>query len=172
MIPSVPDGFQPSPQFGTYFSANFFTDKWALYYPIKKLYPIELKNNGINYAATDKRYSSNFNVILSQVINKRLQASISLGLIHQFGLLNTPYHRVYFEGEALPRVEKLPDYKFRIPASVRLNYFFGDLIVLRSYYRYYWDTFGVEAHTFNLEIPIKITNFIAFQPFYRIHFHF
>ena len=150
-------------------SANFFADKWALYYPIKKLYPVELKNRGVEYVDTDKRYSSNFNFILSQVINKRLQGSVSVGLIHQFGLLNTPYHRVYFEGETLPRVERLPDNKIRIPVSMRLNYFIGDRIILRSFYRYYWDTFGVEAHTINLETPIKITNFIAFQPIYRFH---
>ena len=150
-------------------SANLFADKWALDYKINKLYPIELKNTGIEYVKTDMRYSSNFNFILSQVINKRLQGSLSLGFINQFGLLNTPYHRVYFEGEDLPRVERMPDIKIRIPASIRLNYFMGDRIILRSFYRYYWDTFGVEAHTINLEVPIKITNFIAFQPFYRIH---
>ena len=150
-------------------SANLFADKWALDYKINKLYPIELKNTGIEYVKTDMRYSSNFNFILSQVINKRLQGSLSLGFINQFGLLNTPYHRVYFEGEDLPRVERMPDIKIRIPASIRLNYFMGDRIILRSFYRYYWDTFSVEAHTINLEVPIKITNFIAFQPFYRIH---
>ena len=31
------------------FSANFFMDKWALYYPIRKLYPVELKTTGIKY---------------------------------------------------------------------------------------------------------------------------
>ena len=116
------------------------------------------------------RYSTNLNMILSQVINKRLQASLSLGLIHQFGLLNTPYHRVYFPEEDLPRVEQLPDKRFRMPASIRVHSFIGDRFILRSFYRYYWDTFGIKAHTFNIEIPYKITNFIAFQPFYRIHF--
>ena len=151
-------------------SANFFADKWALNYKINKLYPIEIRYTGIDYVHTDKRYSTNLNTILSQVISKRLQASVALGIIHQFGLLNTPYHRVYFEGENLPRVERLPGQKLRIPTSVRLHYFWGDRIVIRSFYRYYWDTFGVKAHTINLEMPIKITNFIAFQPFYRIHF--
>ena len=151
------------------FSTNFFADKWALNYNIDKLYPIEIRYTGIDYVNTDKRYSTNVHAILSQVINKRMQASLSLGFIHQFGLLNTPYHRVYFEGEDLPRVERMPDQKVRIPASVRLHYFWGDRIVLRSFYRYYWDTFGVEAHTINIELPIKITNFIALQPFYRIH---
>lgn len=150
-------------------SASFFADEWALNYPISKLYPIELRYSGTEYVDTDKRYSTNVNMVLSQIINKRLQGSISLGLIHQFGLLNTPYHRVYFEGEDLPRVERLPDSKYRIPAALRLNYFLGDRIVFRTFYRYYWDTFGVEAHTINLEVPIKITNFVAFQPFYRIH---
>jgi len=150
-------------------SASFFADEWALDYPISKLYPIELRNTGIEYVDTDKRYSSHLNMILSQIINKRLQTSLSLGLIYQTGLLNMPYHRVYFEGEDLPRVEHLPDSRYRIPASLRLNYFLGDRFVFRTFYRYYWDTFGIKAHTLNLEIPYKITNFFAFQPFYRIH---
>lgn len=151
------------------FTANFFADKWALHYPIKKLYPFELKNTGIEYVNTDMRYSSNFDMSLSQIINKRMQVSLSLGLIHQSGLLSTPYHRVYFEGEDRARVEKLPDTKLRIPISMRLHYFLGDRIVVRTFYRYYIDSFDLEAHTLNLELPIKITNFIAFQPFYRIH---
>lgn len=152
------------------FDLNFFADKWALDYKIKKLYPIEIRNTGIEYAKTDKRYSTNFNALITQVINKRLQTSISLGMIHQFGLLNTPYHRVYFEGEDLPRVEQLPDQKFRIPIAIRLHCFWGDRLIFRTFYRYYWDTFGVNSHTINLEIPIKITNFIAIQPFYRLYF--
>ena len=152
------------------FSANFFVDKWALYYPIKKLYPIELKSSGINFVDTDKRYSSHFNWSFSQIINKRMQVSYSMGLIYQTGLLSTPYHRVYFEGEDLPRVEQLPGTKLRIPFSLRLHYFLGDRIIFRMFYRYYWDTFEVQAHTINLEVPLRITNFIVFQPFYRIHF--
>ncbi|MCK5701905.1 MAG: DUF3570 domain-containing protein [Cyclobacteriaceae bacterium] len=151
------------------FSANFFVDKWALYYPIKKLYPVELKYTGIEYVDTDKRYSSNFEINLSQVINKRMQASISLGMIIQTGLLSAPYHRVYFKDEELPRVERLPDIKYRIPVALKVHYFLGDRFIFRSFYRYYWDTFGVKAHTFNIEIPYKITNFFSFQPFYRIH---
>ncbi len=148
---------------------NFFADKWALNYNISKLYPYEIRRTGIDYVDTDKRYSTNVNAVFSQVINKRLQTSISAGIIHQFGLLNTPYHRVYFEGEDLPRVEQLPDQRFRIPTSIRLHYFLGDRIIFRGFYRYYWDTFGVQSNTINIETPIKITNFIAFQPFYRLH---
>ncbi len=152
------------------FSANFTVDKWALYYHISKLYPVELKSTGIEYVSTDKRYSSNFDINLSQIINKRLQASISLGAIIQTGLLSAPYHRVYFQDEDLPRVERLPDTKYRIPVSLRLHYFLGDRIIFRTFYRYYWDSFGIESHTINIEIPYKITNFISFQPFYRVHF--
>jgi len=152
------------------FTANFFVDKWALNYPIEKLYPIELRYNGIDYVNTDRRYSSHFDLIVSQIINKRLQASLSIGIIYQSGLLSTPYHRVYFEGEDHARVERLPNTKLRIPVSMRLHYFLGDRVVFRTFYRYYRDTFEVDTHTINVEIPIKITNFLAFQPFYRIHF--
>lgn len=150
-------------------SLDFFVDKWALDYSISNLYPIELRYTGIDYVNTDKRYSANYNMILTQVINKRMQGALSAGIIRQAGLLNTPYHRVYFPTEDLPRVEHLPDQRWRLPVSVRLHYFAGDRLVIRSFYRFYWDTFGIRAHSVQVELPLKITNFISLAPFYRVH---
>ncbi|MCF8362764.1 MAG: DUF3570 domain-containing protein, partial [Prolixibacteraceae bacterium] len=42
--------------------------------------------------------------------------------------------------------------------------------VLRTFYRYYFDTFGIDSHTFSFELPIKPTRFLTFYPFYRFHF--
>ncbi len=151
-------------------SANLFMDKWALFYPISNLYPSELKSTGIDYVDHNKRYSANFNATLSQIVNEKLQVSFSLGAYFQTGLLSAPYHRVYFSDEQLPGVERLPDSKVRIPISARLHYFMGDRFIFRTFYRYYWDTFEIDAHTFQIEVPYKINNFLAFQPFYRIHF--
>jgi hypothetical protein len=50
-----------------------------------------------------------------------------------------------------------------------LNYFLGDKIVLRSYYRFYVDNWGVKSHTVSLELPFKITPFISVSPFYRYY---
>jgi hypothetical protein len=71
-------------------TANFFMDKWALYYPIRKLYPYELKRTGLDYVTTDKRYSSNFDLIFSQVLNTSqtcMVTLISLALPIRFAVL-------------------------------------------------------------------------------------
>lgn len=52
---------------------------------------------------------------------------------------------------------------------MRLNYFLGDKFIIRSYYRFYHDDWGLTAHTFNIELPVKITPFISVSPFYRYY---
>jgi hypothetical protein len=87
---------------------------------------------------------------------------------YQTGLLATKYQRVYFTtGEV--QSEVLPDNRFKIPLGIRANYFLGDRFIIRSFYRYYRDDWGLKAHTVDLEIPIKITAFISLSPFYRYY---
>ena len=45
----------------------------------------------------------------------------------------------------------------KLPIGFRLNYFLGDNIILRSYYRYYADSWGTRANTANLEIAYKVS---------------
>ena len=56
-----------------------------------------------------------------------------------------------------------------MPIALRLHYFAGDWVTLRFYYRYYWDTFGINAHTFNLEVPLKFSTVFTLFPYYRYH---
>jgi hypothetical protein len=107
---------------------------------------------------------------LQQVITSRLQASISGELVYQKGLLSTPFHRVYFQGLDTAKIEKLPAARFKIPLSIRLNYFLADFAVLRSFLRYYHDNFGVEAFTGSFEPRFKINPFFSAYPFYRYHY--
>jgi hypothetical protein len=67
------------------------------------------------------------------------------------------------------QAENLPDKRYKIPLGVRANYFIGDRFIIRSFYRYYIDNWGVRAHTIDLEIPIKITQFVSVSPFYRFY---
>lgn len=85
------------------------------------------------------------------------------------GLLSTPFHRVYFNNENLPRVEKLPNQRTKIPIGLRWNTYISEHLIARIYYRYYWDNWGVKAHTVSLEVPVKINRFISVAPFYRYH---
>ncbi|MBD2714066.1 DUF3570 domain-containing protein [Microvirga sp. STR05] len=119
------------------------------------------------------RQSYNLSLVYSQVLTQRLQASISTELVAQNGLLSTPFHRVYFKetGGALgtARTERLPDQRLKYPVGLRLNYYATDLVQLRGYYRFYNDNFGITAHTFELEAPVKVTPFFVLYPFYRYH---
>ena len=104
----------------------------------------------------------------SQVINSRLQAAVMLDLVGQSGYLGLPFHRVYFNNDSV-QVEHLPSSRFKLPIGFRLNYFAGDRVILRSYYRFYTDNWGVMAHTASLEMPVKITPFFSVSPFYRYY---
>jgi len=111
-------------------------------------------------------YTASFS--FSQVINTRLQASLLLDVVQQNGYLGLPFHRVYFT-DGTDAVENLPSTRFKLPIGLRLNYFMGDRVILRGYYRYYTDNWGLQAHTASLEVPVKLTPFFSISPFYRYY---
>ena len=104
----------------------------------------------------------------SQVINTRLQASIMMDAVVQSGYLGLPFHRVYFSDGSV-HVEALPSSRYKLPIGIRLNYFMGDNVIIRTYYRFYTDDWGLTAHTANIEVPVKITPFFSISPFYRYY---
>ena len=140
-------------------NGQVFIDNWDL------IYPRELRGNVSLPSAG--RQSYNLQVRYAQVINKRLQMLVSLDAIYMEGLLSTPFHRVYFADQDTPDIERLPNSRLKLPLGVRLNYFPFDNFVIRSYYRFYWDDFGIQAHTMSVETPIKLGEAITISPFYR-----
>ena len=148
--------------------AGAFFDTWTV------ILPPELRPEGygsgahgdLDPVAYKPRNSYSAGLSLSQIINKRLQVFFTLEPAFQQGLLSTPFHRIYFTDGA-ETVERLPGSRLKLPIGVRLHYFMGDHIILRTFYRYYIDDWGMQAHTVNLEMPIKLTSFIAASPFYR-----
>jgi hypothetical protein len=104
----------------------------------------------------------------SQVINTRMQATLLVDGTEQQGYLGLPFHRVYFR-DGTGSIEKLPSNRFKLPLGLRLNYFLADRVILRSYYRFYIDNWGLVSHTASLEVPVKITPFLSISPFYRYY---
>jgi hypothetical protein len=104
----------------------------------------------------------------SQMLNSRFQISLLGDVVAQNGYLGLPFHRVYFSN-GKDTIEKLPSSRFKLPIGIRANYFIGDNIILRTYYRYYIDNWGSKANTASLEIPYKITPFFSISPFYRYY---
>jgi hypothetical protein len=120
-----------------------------------------------NYPSSPRQtYTASFS--FSQVVNTRLQVAFLLDVVEQHGYLGLPFHRVYFT-DGTDSVEKLPSNRFKLPLGFRLNYFLGDRVILRTYYRYYVDSWGLRSHTANLEVPVKITPFFSISPFYRYY---
>ncbi|HVZ57585.1 MAG TPA: DUF3570 domain-containing protein [Chitinophagaceae bacterium] len=105
----------------------------------------------------------------SQVINRNMQVALLADFVGQNGLLSLPFHRVYFNDNSTEKIENLPDIRLKIPLGMRLNYFLGDKLVLRSYYRYYRDNWGIRSHTASLETPYKLSPFVSVAPFYRYY---
>jgi len=133
---------------------------------IKLIYPSELRTQ--EWFDTYKRNSYNFSFGVFQTINRRMALGIYPGLVYQAGALGTPFHRVYFL-DGTKRVESLPESRLKIPIGVQLNSFIGSNWIIRSYYRFYWDDFGITAHTFSIESPVKVTRVLTFTPFMRFY---
>jgi hypothetical protein len=104
----------------------------------------------------------------SQIINSRLQVALLGDVVTQNGYLGLPFHRVYFSN-GKDTIEKLPSSRFKLPIGIRANYFLGDNIILKAYYRYYADSWGIRANTIDFEVPYKVTPFFSISPFYRFY---
>jgi len=138
-----------------------FLDTWSV------ILPIELRStNRRDKKEPRNSYSTSFT--LSQIVSKRMQLLLLTDFAYQSGQLATLYHRTYFNNGS-HQIENLPDQRFKFPVALRLHYFAGDRFIFRSYYRYYQDSWGLQAHTFDIETPIKLTPFISLSPFYRYY---
>ncbi|MCS3869386.1 hypothetical protein J3D55_002302 [Chryseobacterium ginsenosidimutans] len=144
-----------------------FTAKFQAYLDqVKLIAPIELRT--ADNEGTSGRNTFALSLSYSQIINQNFQVELLADGIQQTGYLSLPFHRVYFTDNSVHQ-EALPDKRFKIPLGVRANYFLGDKIILRAYYRYYTDDWGLKSNTFSLETPVKISPFVSVSPFYRYY---
>ena len=134
---------------------------------LRLIYPQELR--GYDWEDKYLRQTYSFSVSVAQLVNKRMNVSLFTNPTLQNGLLATTFHRVYFSDIQEHRVERLPYNRFKLPLGLRANYFAGKKIILRGFYRFYADNWSITAHSFELEVPYKITPFFSVNPFYRYH---
>ncbi|OYQ38061.1 hypothetical protein CHU92_06845 [Flavobacterium cyanobacteriorum] len=142
---------------------NVFLDQ------VKMVAPIELRNDPDTKASGNSaRNTFAGSLSYSQVINADFQLLFQADIVSQQGYLALPFHRVYFTDGSVHQ-EKLPDSRLKIPLAIRGSYFLGDNIIIRGYYRFYSDDWGITSHTANIEIPIKLSPFFSVSPFYRYY---
>ena len=142
----------------------------------------------------EDRKTVSLSLSFSQILSKRAQISLFLDVVKQEGWLANPMQRVYFSDKAnyyigdatsIPNytsttntsvfhladdIERLPESRLKIPVGARFNYYVNEFVTLRSYYRYYYDDWGVSGHTANIELPIKLgLGKFTFYPNYRFY---
>lgn len=178
-------------------SANVYLDTWNAIYPIE-LRPFGENGNGINNPlfsqntiTGNQNYSPIFTEFkdesrnsysvgfgLSQILHKNVQGSLSVDLVKQDGLLSTPFQRVYFSDIAdsfiedfqlADAIEQLPDSRFKVAIGGRLNWYLSESFTVRTFYRYYFDDWGINSHTASIEIPFKLSDKFTLYPSYRFY---
>ena len=147
------------------FGVQAFLDRWDI------ILPIELRTRNQSIFPNDDRRSFNATLTFAQVLNRRAQFSLTADAIYMTGLLSTPFHRTFVTEDGVARVapEILPDRRFKLPISVRFNWFPGDRVILRTYYRYYVDDWGITGHTASVELPVKLDPVWTLYPYFRYH---
>ena len=139
------------------------------------------------------RNTFSFSLSLSQIVSKTTQFSIFTDITYQKGWLGNPMQRVYFSdidnfyignASSIPNytnpnnkdvfqladdIERLPDNRLKIPVGIRLNQYINEFLVIKAYYRYYFDDWGIVSNTFNVELPIKIGDKFTLYPNYRYY---
>ena len=157
-------------------NGEFIAKAQAYFDQVKYILPVELRAGGGGNPGDEEeddypsksRNSFSGSLSYSQIVNQRLQLMVIADLVYQQGYLGLPFHRVYLNNSSVT-VENLPDTRLKIPLGFRANYFLGDKVVLRSFYRYYYDDWGLNAHTVQLESSVKVTPFFSITPFYRYY---
>ena len=53
--------------------------------------------------------------------------------------------------------------------GTRWNFYLNERFAIRTYFRYYWDNWGIDSQTASLEIPIKLSTRFTVYPMYRYY---
>ena len=141
----------------------------------------------------EKRNSYSLSFSLSQILSENAQFSLFFDVVMQEGWLSNPMQRVYFSDKdnyyignpaSIPNysspentdvfqlgddIERLPSTRLKLPIGARFHYYINEFLVVRTYYRYYSDDWGVNSHTASIEIPIKIGDKFTLYPSYRYY---
>ena len=139
------------------------------------------------------RNSYTLSIFASQILSQKLQLAFFFDLVKQEGMLSTPYQRVYFADkpnyyigtvsdisiytttsnhgvyQLADNIEKMPNSRFKLPLGARFSYYINEWLVLKSYYRFYLDDWGLKAHTINFDLPVRTSQSFSITPSFRYY---
>ena len=160
---------------------------------IDKSGPVVWKAANTYLPSDDKRRSYTLSLNFTQILTQRSQIALFGDFVLQSGWLANPMQRVYFGdvdnyfiGDATQitnyrnstnggvfqladDIERLPQQRIKIPIGLKYNFYINEHFVLRTYYRYYYDDWGISAHTVNMEVPVKLGEHWTIYPSYRFY---
>ncbi len=148
-----------------------------------------------NTAAIDdeRRNTVALSMSLAQILSKRAQVSFFVEPTYQFGWLANPMQRVYFDDKSnyfignpssvyvynytqntdvyhlADDIERLPSSRMKFPLGARFSYYLNKRFILKLYYRYYFDDWGINSNTVKIELPIKLNHSWTLYPSYRFY---
>lgn len=139
------------------------------------------------------RNSYTLSIFASQILSQKFQLALFFDLVKQEGMLSTPYQRVYFADkpnfyigtvsdipiyttpsnhgvyQLADNIEKMPNSRFKVPLGARFSYYLNEWMVLKSYYRFYVDDWGLKAHTINFDLPLRTSQSFSITPSFRYY---
>lgn len=142
---------------------------------------------------TKSRNTFSLSLSFSQILSKRAQFALFSDITLQNGWLANPMQRVYFADidnfyignkanipnytktsntdvfQLADDIERLPNSRIKIPIGTRLNFYVSEFLTLKTYYRYYFDTWGLKSNTLKIEAPIKIGYNFTVYPSVRFY---
>ena len=148
---------------------------------------------GFDLIKDKSRNTYSASLSFSQILSENAQISFFLDVVNQQGWLANPLQRVYFgdvdnyyigNASSIPNytssnnadvfqladdIERLPSSRVKTPIGMRFNYYINEAFVVRTYYRYYFDDWGLTSHTASIEVPIKISDTFTLYPSYRYY---
>ncbi len=162
--------------------------------PIDKLGVNAWKPINSDLVQNKNRNTYSISLGFSQILSQTTQLSVFSDFVIQKGWLANPMQRVYFadisnyyigNASGIPfytddrnkdvfqladDIERLPKSRIKIPVGVRINQYINEFLVIRTYYRYYFDDWGIKSHTVNVEIPVKLKEKFTLYPGYRFYY--
>jgi hypothetical protein len=114
------------------------------------------------------RTSDNGNVAVTQLLSPTTIGQIGYGLTVQTGELGNTWNIVPLSNGRVG-LEILPRLRSRQAVVARLAQWLPWNGALHGYYRYYWDDWGITAHTLDVELRQRLLSWIFILTEYRWH---
>jgi len=111
---------------------------------------------------TKDRNTATLNFGLTQILSKKMVSQFDFSFINMDGFMLDGYQVVrIINGSTIKTLEPVePDKRVRRSAGLRINFGLTKLSTILLGYRYYWDTWDINSHTFDAEYKTHLSEHV------------